>query len=100
MEYLELRGFLVLEAADAAGALITLTSGDTVDLVFSDVRMPGKMDGFGLARWVRNHRPDVPVLLTSGYYARNGSFDRGEAPPLLNKPYSFAELEKRIEAMI
>ncbi len=99
-EFLASRGFDVLEAADADGALSTLAAGGAVDLVFSDVRMPGKMDGFGLARWVRSHRPGVPVLLTSGYFTRPGTFDRDDAPPLLDKPYSFAELEKRIQAMI
>ncbi len=37
-----------------------------ISLVFTDVQMPGGMDGLDLARWMREHRPDVPVIVTSG----------------------------------
>src|ERR1700690_3128346 len=65
-EYLRDCGYNVLEAADASEA-IALLGSDQVDVVFSDVRMPGRMDGFGLARWLRQNHPDVSVLLTSGW---------------------------------
>src|SRR4051794_41042415 len=51
---------------EAAAALVILGTGEAVELVFSDVQMPGATDGFGLARWVREHRPGVDVILTSG----------------------------------
>jgi CheY-like chemotaxis protein len=66
-DYLREVGYEVLEAGDAHEAISVVDHADHVDLVFSDVRMPGELDGVGLARWVRAHRPDVAVLLTSGY---------------------------------
>jgi len=60
------RGFKVIEVADASAALEVLQADLPVDAVFTDVSLPGNMDGFGLARWIRNHRPGLPVALTSG----------------------------------
>ena len=72
-----------------------------VNLVFSDVRMPGKMDGFGLADWFHNHYPEVPVLLTSGY---NGGRNLAAAsiPGLrfIEKPYSQTQVARRIAALL
>ena len=65
-EYLRECGYRVHEAAHAQEAIAVLESPDvTIDIVFSDVVMPGNLDGFGLARWVRAHRPHVEVILTS-----------------------------------
>src|ERR1700722_11897110 len=66
-EYLRDCGYNVVEAGNASEAIAVMKAGDAVNLVFSDIRMPGKMDGFGLAEWFRSHYPNVPVLLTSGY---------------------------------
>jgi CheY-like chemotaxis protein len=97
-EYLEDCGYHVLEAADGDKARDILDSGATIDLVFSDVRMPGQMDGFALARWIRQHRPGIPVILTSGY--------AGRVPPValcdyfLDKPYGPTEILQHISALI
>jgi len=67
-EYLRLSGFTVVEAANAGEALAAFAAGESVDLVFSDVRLAARtMDGFKLARWVHRHHRGVPVLLTSGH---------------------------------
>src|ERR1700733_6136804 len=88
-DYLREVGYEVLEAGDAHEAIDELDHADHVDLVFSDVRMPGELDGVGLARWLRAHRPDVAVLLTSGY---DGSGwmggELGREVRLLQKPYT------------
>jgi CheY-like chemotaxis protein len=96
-EYLRDCGYNVLEAGDAREA-IGLADEDHVDVVFSDVRMPGEMDGFGLARWFRMHHPEVPVLLTSGYNTSWAS----EAEPvrLIGKPYSQRQVLERIRAAL
>jgi CheY-like chemotaxis protein len=97
-EYLEDCGYHVLEAADGDKAREILDGGLTIDLVFSDVRMPGQMDGFALAQWIRQHRPSIPVILTSGY--------AGPAPPValcdcfLDKPYGPTEILQHIAALI
>jgi CheY-like chemotaxis protein len=58
-------GLDVIEAADTDEA-IRLLSVVSVDAVFSDVTMPGTMDGIGLAKWIQDHLPAVTALLTSG----------------------------------
>src|SRR5882724_3265093 len=65
-EYLRECGFRIVEAVNAAEAIRVLQMKHTlIDLVFSDLTMPGKLDGFGLAKWVRRHRPELQVLLVS-----------------------------------
>lgn len=59
-------GFKVVEASNAAEAQELILAGLAVDLVFSDVTMPGQMDGIALAQWLHEHLPGVPVVLTSG----------------------------------
>src|SRR5690349_10933997 len=65
-DYLSECGFnpLTVESGDEAVRVLEMNSA--IDLVFSDVRMPGSMDGFDLARWVIAHKPGLPILLTSG----------------------------------
>lgn len=62
-QYLRDCGYRVIEAVSADEAMMVLTQETAVDIVFSDLEMPGTLDGFGLARWVRDHRPGVDVLL-------------------------------------
>ena len=64
-EELRERGFDAVEARDADDAL-RLLKARHVDAVFSDITMPGSMDGIGLAKWVREHKPAVKVVLTTG----------------------------------
>ena len=65
-EHLRTRGFTVIEAASAEEARCVLLSGIEIDLVFSDIQMPGEMDGVALAQWLAINHPDIPVVLTSG----------------------------------
>lgn len=97
-EYLRDCGYNVLEAGSAGEAIHLVGANEPVDIVFSDVRMPGDMDGFGLARWIRDHRPDLPVLLTSGYSAARDA--ESAQVKLIEKPYSQAQVLNRIEALI
>ncbi len=66
-DFLRMSDFGVVEAPTADAAIELLTAGAAVDLVFSDVRMPGRHNGFELADWINAHHPALPVLLTSGY---------------------------------
>jgi two-component system, response regulator PdtaR len=66
-EYLRDEGYDVIEAGTADEALTILQNGTGIDLVFTDVRMPGSIDGCELARRIRTHWPKLPVILTSGY---------------------------------
>jgi DNA-binding NtrC family response regulator len=65
-DHLRSCGFRVAEASNAAEAQELILSGLKVDLVFSDITMPGPMDGVAFAQWLHAHAPDVPVILTSG----------------------------------
>jgi len=63
-QYLRDCGYKVIEAVNADEAITVLLHKETVvDLVFSDIEMPGAVDGFGLAKWIREHRPGLDVLL-------------------------------------
>jgi CheY-like chemotaxis protein len=77
-------GFTVIETQNADEASSYLKCGASVDLIFSDVHMPGSMNGLDLARRIRNERPLLPIILTSG---RMGPEDVGGAILLLPKPY-------------
>ena len=60
-------GFTVLEAGSAEEGLDVLDRNDDVDLLFTDISMPGEMDGLGLVRHVRAVSPDMALLVTSGH---------------------------------
>ena len=69
-------GFEAIEAANADVAWSYVTSGGEVDLVFTDIQMPGSMDGTELVRRLRNARPGLPIIMTSSLACPNavGSF--------------------------
>jgi CheY-like chemotaxis protein len=63
-QYLRDCGYKVIEAVDADEAMVVLLYRETVlDVVLSDIEMPGSVDGFGLAKWIREHRPGLDVIL-------------------------------------
>ena len=90
---LEQLGYTVRQASDAETALREIKR-DGIDFVFSDVVMPGKMDGLALARHLRAVRPDLPILLATGYSDAAANV-RGDFP-ILRKPYEIHQLSKAI----
>jgi two-component system, response regulator PdtaR len=64
---LEAQGFIVHEAGNAAEAISCLDIHNEIRLIFTDVHMPGSMDGVALAHYVRNRWPPVKIIVTSGY---------------------------------
>jgi CheY-like chemotaxis protein len=97
-DFLQGCGFKVLEAAHAGEAAAIIEQGRVkIDLVFSDVRMPGDMDGLGLAKWVRENHPDMPVFLASGDLGKTNAAQMlcaGE--PFFAKPYSLDVVAAKI----
>lgn len=80
-------GHSVIEAASADEALSVLEAGLPVDIVFSDIHMPGTLDGLGLMEIVRRRFPSVPVILTSGLAIPSPDvLDDGTA--FIPKPYA------------
>ena len=94
-DYLEDCGFFVLQAANADEAVGLLRSNRDVGAVFSDIQMPGSMNGLGLAHWITETLPDVKVLLTSGHVLPGAAREW----TLLAKPYDMAEVERRLREM-
>ena len=81
-------GFDVIEAFNADEAICILHSGVTIDLMLSDVRMPGSMDGLGLLEYSLEKFPDLPVIMTSGHLLPSEALAKG-AKHFLGKPYSY-----------
>lgn len=86
-------GYGVVRAASARAALGALANGREVDLVFSDIMMPGGMSGVDLAQELHRRRPDIPVLLTSGYAEPARRDAESARIPILRKPYQVEDLE-------
>jgi two-component system NtrC family sensor kinase len=93
---LEELGYRVLHASNAAAALDIVERDRTIDLVFSDIVMPGPMSGLDLARRLRELRPGLPIVLTTGYSSALQSA-APEGFTLLTKPYDLASLHRVIE---
>ncbi|HLG85687.1 MAG TPA: response regulator [Alphaproteobacteria bacterium] len=87
VEYLREGGFDVIEAANADEAALIFRSGTPVDLLFTDVRMPGSMDGCDLARLVRAEWPDTRVIITSGYSSALATARTAADDIVVPKPY-------------
>jgi PAS domain S-box-containing protein len=102
MAMIEELGYQRLEAADAEQALAMLERGERVDLVFTDVVMPGPLRTRDFAQKMRELRPGMPVLFTSGYtdnaIIHQGRLDEGVH--LISKPYAKADLARRLAALL
>ena len=82
-------GYDVIEASNADEALIILRSSAPVDLIFSDVRMPGSLDGMDLLAVVRETFPALPMIITSGHQEPRMAIDEGVSQ-FLAKPYELS----------
>jgi signal transduction histidine kinase/ActR/RegA family two-component response regulator len=95
-------GYDVLEASDAPSALATLGAHPQIDLLFTDVVLPGGVHGHKLAEEVRTRRPSVRVLFTSGY-TRNAIVHNGRLDPgvqLITKPFTYEDLAERVRRIL
>ncbi|HVL71804.1 MAG TPA: ATP-binding protein [Beijerinckiaceae bacterium] len=95
-------GYRILEAEDAASALAVLDREPRVDLLFTDVVLPGGSNGRMLADEVVRRRPGTRVLFTTGY-TRNAIVHHGRLDPgvqLIGKPFTYAELAAKVRASI
>ena len=99
--YLRDCGFDVVEAGNAEEAVRVLEASIRVDIVFSDINMPGRLDGFGLAQWLRRERPGLKIILTSGAaQAVKDASDLCAHVPILAKPYDYAEVARQLRALL
>jgi CheY-like chemotaxis protein len=98
-EWLGERGFAVKELASADAALDYLDAGGEADVLFTDVNLPGGMDGAELAKRARALRPDLPIVYASGRY---GYGDLGRVVPrsvFLPKPYDRVDVCTLLERL-
>jgi len=89
-------GFDVLEAVDSSEALALLTTGHPLDLIITDIRMPGSMDGVQLAGVIKNVRPNLPVALLSSHLEH----DQHQADVFIPKPYDPDQLVEVVKRLI
>ncbi|QCB44551.1 response regulator [Sphingomonas sp. PAMC26645] len=93
---LEDAGYEVVEASNAADALAKLEERPDIAALFTDVRMPGALNGIDLANAVHAQRPDIAILVTSG--ADNGTTAAlPKAARFVQKPYTGAQLSKLLQ---
>jgi len=92
-------GYGVTRAASGEAALGALANARRIDLVFSDVMMPGGMNGIELARELRRRRPDLPILLTSGYAAGLQGQADVQGIEILPKPYRLRDFAQALERL-
>src|SRR6478736_5887017 len=97
---LEEAGFHVLEAANADVAMAVLEArSDEIQVLFTDVHMPGSMDGMELAEQVHARWPHVRLLISSGY-ARPGPDEIPDAGRFVPKPYHAATVVRQIHELV
>jgi signal transduction histidine kinase len=95
-------GYEVIGAAEGARALAVLDNRDDIDLLFTDVGLPGNFNGRQLAEEARRRRPNLKILYTTGY-ARNAIVHHGRLDPgvdLISKPFTAGALIARIRAVL
>ena len=98
-DILENAGFEVIEAADARAAKDALDNRDDIHVLFTDVQMPGPMNGLELAWLVHNHRPQVCLLITSGHL-RPDQENLPEKAVFIAKPYAEQTPETIIRTLL
>jgi CheY-like chemotaxis protein len=101
-EVLEEAGYIVLDASDGPSGLKILRSDARIDLLVTDVGLPGGMNGRQVADAARTFRPDIKVLFVTGY-AENATLGNGQLDPgmqVIAKPFGMIEFASKVREMI
>lgn len=96
-EDLRSAGFSVIEASNADEAMAILDSAVPLDLVLTDIRMPGSMDGLALAAFVRQRWPELKIMVASGERPAQAALAVADA--FLPKPYDSAGILARVKTL-
>jgi CheY-like chemotaxis protein len=99
VEVVEEAGFIAIEARDADEAVILLESRTDITLLFTDINMPGSMDGLKLAHAVRDRWPPIKILIVSGKQQLQ-SFDLPSNSCFVGKPYQPSALVAELRTMV
>lgn len=92
-------GFHVLEAGDARQAIALLEKHDDIGLIFTDIDMPGSMDGLALAAAVRDRWPPVHIIVTSGHRLLDMD-DLPDGALFFSKPYHHADVVSSMRELL
>lgn len=99
VQMIEEAGFQVLEADNADQAVALLERRSDINVVFTDIQMPGSMDGFKLAHAIRDRWPPVKIIATSGYFLEMTS-NLPEGGRFISKPYDIQQITALIHEMM
>ncbi len=100
-DHLEEKGFRVFQAENADQAIVLLCKSEcAIDLVFTDVRMPGTIDGLGLSKWVFENRPGIPVIIASGDMGKAVALDDLCGAKAMTKPFNHDHVSDTIAELI
>ena len=102
-EYLSQQDFTVFQAANAVGAIDLLSLHPEIELVFTDLAMPGNIDGLDLVNWLLKHHPGLPVIVASAWAGRISTmaeFSQNQALSYFVKPYHYEAVAQKIRQVI
>lgn len=99
IEMIEADGFEVIEATGADEAISILEQRGDIRLIFTDIDMPGSMDGLKLAHFVKGRWPPIKIIATSGH-AKITESDLPEGSRFLAKPYAATTISRAIHQLI
>jgi CheY-like chemotaxis protein len=100
-DYLRDCGYRVFEAGGPEDAVAILDADLRIDVVLTDLELPGRSSGLELARWIRKRHPQIKVILSSGLYsAAELAGELCEAGPPIMKPYDSATVVQRIRGLM
>ena len=100
-QYLRDCGYKIIEAVNADEAMVVLLHRETpIDIVFSDIEMPGSIDGFGLPKWIRENHPGLDVILTGTLPRTVDSAQKLCEQGPIPKPYDAQLVHNRIRRLL
>lgn len=99
-EMVEGMGYAPVDAGDAAAALVILEQRPDVAVVFTDIGLPGDLNGIQLAKLVQTHWPNTRLLLTSGTYGGQVDESVAASVPFLGKPYTESKVRDAMRSLL
>jgi DNA-binding NtrC family response regulator len=96
-QHLRCAGFRIIEASNAHEAIDILSSGESVDVLFTDVRMVDDKDGIRLAQWVDRNHPAIRIVFGTG---ETTLIDAVPGARLFSKPYDLQDVETHIRGLL
>ena len=99
-DYLRNAGFDVNEAVNAHEAMAILRAGTTIDAVFCDVNLASDIDGLAFSRWLAEHHPKLPIILTSGDSGTARLVTETTTLRFVAKPYVLSDIEHHLADLV